>query len=373
MKPLRILLTGGGTGGHIYPLIAVANEIRKQRPNADFRYAGSPGDFQKVLKENGVRVMRIASSKWRRYFSVLNFLDIFKLFFGVFQALWKIYWYMPDVLFSKGGPGALAVVSVCRFYFIPIFIHESDTIPGFTNKVSARFAKKIFLAFDETRRYIRHQNIETVGQPIRKLPSISQEAARQAIGFFSELPVITILGGSQGSAKLNDFVIANLHLFLQKFQLLHQVGLANYNDYKNEYNVVSQTLNPELKNRYHYAAYFNDEQPLTLTNVIASADIIVSRAGAGAIFELANAGKPAILVPLSNAAADHQQSNAYAYQKSGAAIIIEEENLLPNLFESTVENLLKNPEKLKTMAEAARQFFKPEAATKIAASIIEHL
>src|SRR3989344_3853249 len=141
MKKLRILLTGGGTGGHIYPIIAVAQKLQEwaftNGFQPDVRYYGQPGEYKEALAAAGIKVSRIASSKLRRYASILNFLDFFKFFFGFFQSLWKIYWFMPDVAFSKGGRGARAVLSACRFYLVPVSIHESDTIPGLTNRASS--------------------------------------------------------------------------------------------------------------------------------------------------------------------------------------------------------------------------------------------
>ena len=134
MKKLRILFTGGGTGGHIYPIIAVAQKMQtwalRNGFQPDFRYFGQPGDYRHVLANSGIRISSTLSSKLRRYASILNLWDFFKFFLGFFQSLWKLYWFMPDAVFSKGGPGALAVLAACRFYFVPIAIHESDTEIG---------------------------------------------------------------------------------------------------------------------------------------------------------------------------------------------------------------------------------------------------
>lgn len=371
-REIRILLIGGGTGGHIYPLAAVADKISEQAPLAKLFYIGEPGPFCGLLEQQNIKILNIVSSKWRRYFSLLNFLDIFKFFLGFLQSLWKIYWLMPDAVFSKGGPGVLPIILVCRFYQIPIIIHESDAVPGLTNKMSGRYAQKIFLAFAEAQNYFGKVDLEVTGQPtraeiLRELPS---DEAKKTLGFSPDAPLILFMGGSQGSARLNDFVLNNLGMFLEKFQILHQVGENNYADYLKDYGIENQRLTSAAKNRYQFAAYLDINQPLTLFNALSAADIIVSRGGAGAIFEIAAYGKPAILIPLPESANGHQKANTYAYQKSGAAVIVEEENLLPNLLENIIESLLKNPEQMRTMSAAAKQFYKPDAAEKIAKGIL---
>ena len=143
MKKLRVLFTGGGTGGHIFPLISVAEELEKQAGNygvlVDFRYFGADYQYAEAIVGSGMDFVPIITSKWRRYWSLMNFIDIFKFGLSIIQLLWKIFWFMPDAVFSKGGPGSLAVVLVSRFYFIPVVIHESDSVPGLTNKISGFF------------------------------------------------------------------------------------------------------------------------------------------------------------------------------------------------------------------------------------------
>ena len=247
MKKLRILLTGGGTGGHIYPLIAVANEITKQANqfgiNLDMRYFGSEREYAETIVENNIDFVPIISSKLRRYWSPLNLIDIPKFFLSIIQLLWKIFWFMPDIIFSKGGPGALASVLVGRFYRIPVIIHESDSIPGLTNKISGSHAIKIFLAFASAAEYFKNQNIiEVVGNPVREslfsqaLPLSTDEenrsSAKKGFGLNTDEPIILIIGGSQGAERFNNFILENLEILIKDFQVLHQVGPRNYEGYK---------------------------------------------------------------------------------------------------------------------------------------------
>lgn len=369
----RILLAGGGTGGHIYPLIAVVERLRGVR----LRYFGDAGRFEPLLRNKGVEIARIATSKLRRYFSPLNLIDFLKFFFGLGQSLWKIYWFMPDAVFSKGGPGSLPVVLACRFYFIPLVVHESDAVPGWSNRISGKLANKIDLAFEAAKDYFSSRApMEVTGQPVRQdiLKDEPREAASRVLGLDSRLPTILVLGGSQGSEQINEFILNGLYSLLNKFQIIHQVGQNKFAEYKNTYEFISKDWNPALKQRYFYAPYLDDStSPLTNANLASAynaADIVVSRAGAGSIFEIAAKGKPAILIPFSEAAGDHQRANAYECQKIGSVIVIEQENLLPNLFISVADNLLKDVGRLSKMIAAARKFYNPEAAEKIARDIL---
>lgn len=370
----RILLTGGGTGGHIFPLIAVAKELQKLAvdKNIDLRcrYFGPKTIYNDYFKKEGMVVKNIAGAKLRRYFSLQNFIDLPKLFWSVLQSLWKVYWFMPDAAFSKGGPGALPVLVACWFYRVPIFIHESDTVPGLTNKISGRWAEKVFLGWESARKYFPKKDVEVVGVPLREdlllRLNLNNLVAKESLGFDINEPVILFLGGSQGAQKINEFVLANLEIFIAKFQILHQVGSANYEDYINNFEKLYGQWPKELKERYKIFAFFENN----LAEAYAAADLIVSRAGASAIFEIAAFGKPAILVPLPEAANDHQKINAYEYAASGAAIVIEEANLLSSVFLNQIEKVLTNQELRNKMIDAASLFVKNNTAPTIASNIL---
>ncbi|HZX01081.1 MAG TPA: glycosyltransferase, partial [Candidatus Paceibacterota bacterium] len=219
MRKLRVLLTGGGTGGHIYPLVAVVAEMQTQCGQRgiplDLRYLGAYGPFKSLLEANNIKVGRVAESKLRRYVSIHNFIDGPKFIYSFFQAAVKIFFFMPDVIFSKGGPGALAVVLAAKLYFIPVIIHESDTVPGLTNLLSARFAKLILTSFPGTESYFPGKQVMLVGNPIRRslLAGVAAESKQRnkvAYGFDPQLPLILVMGGSQGAININDFILDNL-------------------------------------------------------------------------------------------------------------------------------------------------------------------
>lgn len=375
MKKLRILLTGGGTGGHIYPLISVAEQIYRlageQKQEVEMKYFGPASNLNNEFEICGIKVKKIISSKWRRYFSLKNFIDAPKFVFSFFQALFKILWFMPDAVFSKGGPGALAVILASRFYRVPVFIHESDTIPGLTNRLSGRFAKIIFISFEKTAQYFPSEKVVLAGNPIRTnlLEDVPEpEIAKKTLGLNPADPVILVIGGSQGALKINNFILDNLEEILKATQIIHQSGPANFLEVKKETDFMLKTLGDFYKNRYYLTAYF--EGTKNLKDVFAVADLVLSRAGSGAIFEIAAFAKPAILIPLEEAAGDHQRINAYEYAETGAAIVIEENNFKPSIFISQAQKILGDAELKKKMSEAAKKFSKPEAAKIIAEEII---
>jgi len=370
-KKIRVLLTGGGTGGHIYPLIAVAAELQMTASQSGLdlrlRYLGSAGSYRRVLQDNGIKVGKIWSSKLRRYFSFKNFIDFPKFGLSLIQALFKVLWLMPDVVFSKGGPSALAVVLAARFYRIPVIIHESDARPGLTNLITARYARVVTTAFPEAKAYFRRVRgeIVNVGNPVRRYllsEEISQTWAKSFLGFDPNLPLILVLGGSQGSERINNFILGILPSLLGLSQVLHQTGRGNYERVVQAFSILSSDITEELKKRYQVVDYFEKDMRI----VLAAADLVVSRAGSGGIFEIAAFRRPSILIPLPEAANGHQSENAAEYSKTGAAMVIEESNLLPHLFLNQVTNLFNDPNQLTQMSQAALAFYKPSAALNLA-------
>lgn len=371
---LRLLLTGGGTGGHMYPLVIVKKKVQEYCEEHDIqldaRYFGDCGPFETYLNNNGIKTTHIASSKLRRYFSLLNFLDFFRFFYGLITAVIKLFWFMPDVVFSKGGPGALAVIFAARFYRIPVVIHESDAAAGMTNKISAKHAEIIEVAFAEAiKDFPPDRQIRVVGGLVRDEIYLDESRAtsRLAMGMPTGKPVILILGGSQGAQTINYFVLENSEELLRNFAVIHQVGRNNYLQFKAEYEFMSRNHADDLHASYRMHPYLDDGQMATALN---AADIVVCRSGSQ-IFELAALGKPSILIPLPESANDHQRANAYAYAESGAAIVIEEENLLPGVFITQARKVLADPNLLERMGQSARTFYKANAAEVVAKDVLD--
>ena len=372
ISKIKILLTGGGSGGHIYPLSVVHQELKKlieeKGFSADIRYFGSPGFLKNYFLEKNIRVSEIPASKMRRYFDLKNFLDMPKFAVSAIKSLWKVFWFMPHACFSKGGPGALAVLGACRFYNIPSVIHDSDSIPGLTTKIASSFARIIELSFESAREYIKTKNnLNLVGIPVREnlLEKKYDSMVKTEFGLNPDLPVIFFFGGSQGAEMLNQLVFENIKVLTENFQVIHQVGPTNYDSYKKEFDFM-YGREGDIKNKYAFSPYFTED----LDKAYAASDIVVSRAGGSAIFECAALGKPMVLVPLPDSAQNHQIKNAYEYAKTGAALVIEQENLLPNLLIGEIKKILGDGEKLKKMSEAARNFYIPDSGKKIAVDIL---
>ncbi len=379
MKSVRVLLTGGGSGGHIYPLLAVAEAFQKtaveNNIELDLRYLGPADPRSTILAEAGVKIHSLTYGKLRRYFSLLNLLDIPKFFLGLIQAFFKMFWLMPNVIFSKGGPGAFPVVLAGWFYRVPILIHESDAVPGLTNLLSARFAKRIAVGFENALKYFNPRKAAWTGNPIRRElleEQINQETAKEELNFNPNQPLILILGGSQGSQRINEFILTILGDLLKETQILHQTGPLHFRDIErlSRAALLDVPIQTETHSRYKPVPYFNDAD---LRKAFSAADLVFSRPGAGAIFEIAAFAKPAILVPIPESANDHQRVNAYELAKSGAAIVIEEANLGPGIFLSQLRKLLKDAALRDKMSEAAKKFFKPGAAEIIAEELLRIL
>jgi UDP-N-acetylglucosamine--N-acetylmuramyl-(pentapeptide) pyrophosphoryl-undecaprenol N-acetylglucosamine transferase len=372
---VRILFTGGGSGGHVYPLLAVADELKKLSVNeksvVELDYLGPHDAFAELFKKENFNVRMIFTGKLRRYLSLQNILDVPKFFLGLVQALFVVWWIMPDVIFSKGGTGALPVVIAGWFYLIPVIIHESDAKPGLTNLFSSWFAKRIAVSFELAQRYFNSKKTALVGAPIRKSVfsgKIDQAQAKEALGFDAKRPLIVILGGSQGSTRINQFILENLENILKDAQVLHQTGPTNFSEIERLSGAVVKGLPLELgkKTRYHAIQYLKENE---MANALGAADLVISRAGSGTIFEIAAFGKPAVLIPLEEAANDHQRINAYEFARSGGAVVIEEANLLPGLFMTQLRTILGNPQKLTQMGAASEKFYRPGAAEAIAQEI----
>lgn len=376
-QKIRIVCTGGGSGGHIYPIIAVINELKKILSTDEFSsahfalyYLGDPGEYASEFIQNQVKVKRVISFKMRRYASFQNIIDVVRAPFALCQAFWHLFWIMPDVVFSKGGSGSLPIVLAAFFFHIPIFVHESDSIPGLSNRIAFPLATRVGLSFEKTLSFVSGKKVAVVGNPIRQAlfensGGAQSQTAKTVFGFDAQTPCILILGGSQGSMRINDFMIDNAHALTRIGQILHQVGSYHFQDAKSELAVATKDFIPAERNRYKIVDYLHDD----IIEAMLAADVIISRAGSGAIFEIAAFGKASIFIPLKESAQNHQFYNAYEYAHAGACSVIEEENLKPNLFLQEVKRILENQDLKKSMEEAARKFAKPQAAFTIAREI----
>ena len=371
---MRVLFTGGGTAGHIFPIIAIVREIQEIYPelNLRFFYLGPKDEFgQVLLSQEGIEPKPVLAGKIRRYLNwksfFQNLFDVFKIPLGILQAFFYIFFWAPDLIFSKGGFGSIPAVVAGWLLKVPIFLHESDINPGLANRFLSKLALEVFVSFPQTESLAPSKMI-LVGNPIRKeILEGSKAKAQKLFKLSYQKPVILILGGSQGAQRINDKILEILPELLKNFEIIHQSGEKNFYQVKAESEII---IPKELAPFYHLFPFLKDEE---LKHAYAACDLVVSRAGSGSIFEIAALGKPSILIPLPEAAQNHQIKNAYAYAQSGATIVLEEANFTPHFFLEKLKYLISQTEELKKMQKAAEKFSKPMAAKIIANYLIEFL
>ncbi len=373
---MKIILTGGGTGGHTFPLIAILREIKKNSLNSiDFLYLGPKDKFtyDAFLKE-GVPINFCSAGKIRRYGGVQTFFQnlndiLFNIPLGIIQSFLKIYFYAPDLILSKGGYGSFPVVFAGMLLGVPIVMHESDVIPGKANRMLSSFAFKIYVAFDPKEvSYFSIKKMIHSGNPIREsVLNGSRNKAKESLNLNFKKPTVLFIGGSQGSTRINELVIQTIPEILKFFEVIHQTG---YEDYENVKKYTDALIPDELKNDYHIYSFFDEEK---IQNAYSASDVVVTRAGSGTIFEISAIGRPSILIPLPESAQGHQLKNALTYAKlTGSAIVIEEKNLTANFFLAELKNIFQFKD-IAELGRKARQFGIPNSAEFIAKDIISFL
>jgi len=369
---MKLLFTGGGTAGHVFPIIAIIKEIKKNYSydGFEFFYLGPKDKYIKeLLEREGVIVRNILAGKIRRYFSFRNIVDIFKLPIGLLQSLYYIFIISPDAIFSKGGYGAVTPSLAGAMLRVPIFLHESDTVPGLANKIVSRFALEVFIAFSiEETEYFPSEKKLSIGNPISaETMNGSVKEAKKIFSITGTKPVVLILGGSQGSSKINDTILANLSSIVKDFEIIHQTGRKNFEQVVKESKVV---LTKEALKYYHPRDFLVGHE---LGNAYKIADLVISRAGSGSIFEIAANAKPSILIPLANSAQDHQVRNAYSYAERGTSLVIEEPNFKPHFILERMKYLFKDKKRMETMSKKAKEFARPNAARIVSDYLVSYL
>ncbi len=348
VKDSPILLVGGGTGGHIFPLIAVGEELKAR--HIPFIFVGSPDSMEeKVVRETGWPFMTISAGKWRRYATwtslLRNIIDLGRMIVGVFQAVSLIKRTQARLVFSKGGFVALPMVLAAKLIGIPVIIHESDAVMGRANKISAHFARKVLTNFSPSvfsfsdRRYVQ------VGMPIRR-------ALRQAADLKApkkNRPLVLILPGSQGSQAINSYIKKCLPRLLAVTDVVHLVGEKEFPDFL----TLKKQLVVNDQGRYRPYSFIDRELPL----YFQMADLLITRASATTTAEAALFKKAVFLIPLPTAAGNHQVANAKILEKAGCAFVAEQHQLTPELFARDVENLLANPERLVGYGQTLHDYF----------------
>ncbi len=332
----KIILTGGGTAGHVTPNIALLPRLREA--GFDITYIGSYNGIEKqLLKEQKIPYYGISSGKLRRYFDIKNFSDPLKVLKGLGQSVRLMRKLKPDIVFSKGGFVSVPVILAARFCHIPSIIHESDLTPGLANKLAIPNAAKVCCNFPETLKYLPEDKAVLTGSPIRKeLLTGNKESARALCHFNNEKPVLFVVGGSSGSKFINDTIRGLLPELLKSYQVIHMCGKGN----------IEESLKRTAG--YKQFEYIGAE----LNDIFALADLVISRAGANSICELLALHKPNILIPLSaNASRGDQILNAQSFEKQGYSVVIEEEIITPAKLLNIIHETYKNRERYVTAME----------------------
>lgn len=343
MKKIRntIAFAGGGTGGHIYPGLAVADEIRaiasKNNQEIKIVWLGNSGGMDKNLVENSGSVdefIGIPSGKLRRYFSFKNFSDLFKIFAGLVKSFFTLLKLKPAVLFSKGGFVSVPPCVAAKFLRIPVFTHECDFTPGLATRLNSKFATKILVSYDETKAYLpsdKREKAVVTGNPVRPVfYNTNPEEGKNFLfsersDYNPEKPILLVLGGSLGAHQINELVVQNLDWLCERFNVVHQCGAKDADSM------------PKNHDGYFLHPFIYKE----MCDVISCADIVLSRAGANSIWECSVLGKPMVLIPLCGSGTRGDQvDNAHFFEEKGAAIVLLGEYAEESYLKSALERML---------------------------------
>ncbi len=368
---MKIVLTGGGTGGHFYPLIAVAEEINKivddeKIAHVEMYYFSDAPYDREILFENRIHFVEIPAGKLRVYFSLKNFTDMFKTAYGVLIGFWNVFRVYPDVIFAKGAYASFPTLFAAKLLRIPVIIHESDSAPGRVTNWAGKFAQYIALSYAESAQFFPKDRVAHVGQPVRpELEHPIKDGAYEFLQLEPTIPTIFVFGGSLGAQIINEAILQALPDLLTKFQIIHQTGKNNFEEVSNRSKLILE--GNEFASRYKPFPYLN---PLSIRMSAGVANVIITRAGSS-LFEIASWGVPAIVIPITTTNNDHQRKNAFGYARAGGGIVIEEKNLTPHIIINEVTRIITDLNLHNKMAKAAKDFYQPNAAHKIAKKVLE--
>ncbi len=373
----RILLIGGGSGGHVFPLVAVAKALQEavleRAQDAELVMLGEGKFFKEAAEREaaqsvGFKFHSILAGKMRRYLSAVSFWDFVKMPISLIQSFWYLFWIMPDAVFTKSGYASFFPVLAAKFFFIPIYLHDSDAVPGVTSKILGRWSKKVFISFEGARQYFPESKTILVGNPVREgILTSSKEEALLFFKFSPTLPTVLISGGSQGARNINNVVLESIVQLTNNFQVIHQCGKENFEQVSAAVNQIikegQDKYGEQVAARYRVYPFFSDRE---LSLAYAMTDVIVGRSGSGTLFEVAALGKPGIVIPIKDSASNHQYFNAMEFTQYGG-IMIEEDNLLGSIL---VNEIIEAYQKKEELGQAIRGFAKPDAARQIAEEIL---
>lgn len=373
---MKIGLTGGGTGGHYYPLIAVAeaiHDIADERTliEPQLFYLGPQPFDSTALHEHDIVHVPISAGSIAGYKGMFgNIGGVFKIVFGIIRSTFTVFRLYPDVIFSTGGYAAFPTLLAARLWRIPVVIYDADAAPGKVSLWSAKFAQWIAVAHPDAANAFPAKYLEKTartGHPIRReIESPATEGGHEFLKLDRSVPTIFVMGGSSGAQAINNALLNALTDLVERYNVIHQTGRANLEE-------VEGIANVALINSLHQERYrpFGLLNTLALRMAASVTDVIVARAGSGTIFEIASWGIPSILIPLPLDVSHDQTENAFSYARSGGAVVLEQRNLSPHLLTAEIDRLVGNKELRERMSAAAKSYARPNAARKIAEILIE--
>ncbi len=371
---MRIVLTGGGTGGHVMPFESIIEALRTIHGQKDgdleiyFLGVTTP-EGEDLFQKYDVPAIHIPSGKRRRYFSFKNILDaIYYLPFGISMALWHMWKIMPDAVVSKGGYASVPTCLAAVFYRIPILLHESDVVPGSANMFLARFASAITLGFAVAREYFPQwpTKLFVTGTPIRMFVSGNQkQTAKQSFGLSPDESVLLVMGGSQGSQQINESLLACITDIVQHTAVIHITGQEHYEAITK---IAAEFLSDSTyKDRYKPYAHITNQMAMALS----AADAALTRAGASSLAEIARLRIPSLIIPLASSAHDHQRKNALAFEAAGGALVLDPSNVSPSLVKQSIIRLMSDTALRATLGKNLETLDFPNAAFDIAKLAIQ--
>lgn len=361
LKKYTYFITGGGTGGHIYPAVAVFEKLLKDEDTKEIYYVGNPKNLEfEITKKLGYKFLPVNITAMPRKFGFGLLIWVFKLQFATLKALFYINKYKPDAIFGTGGYVSAPALFAGNLAKTPFMIHDCDVQPGIVSQYIAPMAKCVSVAFEDTKEFMDSKNIHLNGNPIREeFKTLSKQEARETLNL-KDKTTLCVMGGSQGAKSINDAAVELLKIFSKEYdlQIIFQTGKKNFEEtvakLKEIYPEYAQDKNLMIK------PYFDN-----MVAVLKASDIAVSRAGSISLSELCACSIASVLIPYPHAAADHQRKNAEFMVKKHAALYLEDADTTKDTLLIALEQLLDNKEKLCSIQNAAKELAKPDATNSI--------
>ncbi|WP_333657532.1 undecaprenyldiphospho-muramoylpentapeptide beta-N-acetylglucosaminyltransferase, partial [Tissierella praeacuta] len=358
---MKYLITGGGTGGHIYPALAIANEIKNKDKHAKILYVGTEKGLEsELVPKEGFQFRTIRVKGMPRKINKESFIALKELFHGINDAKKIINEFKPDVVIGTGGYVCGPVVYIAKKKKIPAMIHEQNAFPGITNKILSRYVDKVAVTFDEAKKYFKYPDrVINTGNPIRKeILNINKEEAYKALNIDKSIPFILSFGGSGGQKTLNDGMYSLIKEAVDKkdIQIIHVTGKRFYDEFIDRL----KRDNIKLNNNIKIFPYFYQ-----IPESINIASLVVTSSGAITLAEISAVGVPSILIPKSYTAENHQEFNARAFENKGASILVLEKDIRGNILNDIIYDLIKDKNRLEEMAKNSKKLGKIDASEKI--------